>query len=83
MPRRLPRDISGNDLISKLKVYGYLPTRQTGSHARLTRSAADGDQHITVSQHKSLRVGTLNAILNDVAGHVGKQKEEVVEELFG
>jgi predicted RNA binding protein YcfA (HicA-like mRNA interferase family) len=33
---RLPRDISGIDLATKLEIYGYQITRQTGSHFRLT-----------------------------------------------
>jgi predicted RNA binding protein YcfA (HicA-like mRNA interferase family) len=33
---RLPRDLSGSQLIKALKRLGYQPTRQTGSHVRLT-----------------------------------------------
>lgn len=33
---RLPRDISGDDLARRLRVFGYQATRQTGSHMRLT-----------------------------------------------
>jgi predicted RNA binding protein YcfA (HicA-like mRNA interferase family) len=82
MPRRLPRDISGDELVRKLSAYGYSPTRQSGSHVRLTRISPGGEQHLTVPQHKSLRVGTLNAILNDVAAHVGQEKQEIIDELF-
>ena len=82
MPR-LPRDVSGNDLVKQLKRYGYEVTRQTGSHLRLTRSGEDGEHHITVPQHKALRVGTLNSILTDVAGALGKDKSAFIEELFG
>ena len=33
---RLPRDLSGSDLAQSLSKLGYLITRQTGSHLRLT-----------------------------------------------
>jgi hypothetical protein len=33
---RLPRDLSGEELIRKLRRLGYEQTRQTGSHVRLT-----------------------------------------------
>lgn len=44
---RLPRDLSGADLVKALRSRGYEPTRQTGSHIRLT-TRQNGDHHITV-----------------------------------
>ena len=44
--------------------------------------APGGEQHLTIPQHKSLRVGTLNAILNDVAAHLGQEKQQIIDELF-
>ena len=82
MPR-LPRDLSGDDLVEKLEPYGYEVTRQTGSHLRLTRNTATGEHHITVPKHKSLRVGTLNSILSDVAVELSKNKDSLMSELFG
>jgi hypothetical protein len=49
---------------------------------RLTRVTPGGVQHLTIPQHKSLRVGTLNAILNDVAAHLSQEKQEIIDELF-
>ncbi|KXW59231.1 hypothetical protein FEMY_02900 [Ferrovum myxofaciens] len=43
---RLPRDLSGADLVKRLGRYGYSVTRQTGSHMRLT-STIRGEHHIT------------------------------------
>ena len=60
---KLPRNLSGDDLASKLRRFGYKQTRQTGSHLRLTQTTAQGTHHITIPQHKDLRIGTLNAIL--------------------
>lgn len=81
MPR-LPRNVAGDELIGRLSIYGYEPTRQTGSHVRLTRATAEGTQHVTIPRHRALRVGTFNSILSDVADQVGKSKDQVVAELF-
>ena len=75
---RTPRDLSGDRLVRGLRRLGYEQTRQSGSHVRLTRRSDDGDHHVTVPLHSPLRVGTLNAILSDVADHLGVDKGEVV-----
>lgn len=79
---RLPRDISGQALALSLKRFGYQKTRQTGSHLRLTTSE-NGEHHITIPQHDALRVGTLAAILDDVAQHFQISRDELLEQLFG
>ena len=78
---RLPRDLSGKELADLLKRYGYEVTRQTGSHMRLTTTEG-GEHHITIPHHKSLRVGTLSAILRDVAAHLGTSRQDLQEALF-
>lgn len=78
---RLPRDISGIELTKKLNQYGYRITRQTGSHLRLT-TQLNGEHHIIIPQHKDLRLGTLSAILTDIAEHLGISKDEIIGELF-
>lgn len=79
---RLPRDISGHDLVKYLKPYGYVVTRQAGSHIRLT-TQQNGQHHITIPAHDPLKVGTLSAILGDIATHFNKGKDELLQELFG
>lgn len=79
---RLPRDISGLDLAKKLEIYGYWIARQTGSHIRLS-TQEKGEHHITIPSHKDLRVGTLHAILTDVADHLGMERDELLRILFG
>ena len=79
---KLPRELSGEKLARLLRKYGYEVTRQTGSHIRLTTRVGE-EHHLTVPAHASLRVGTLNAILGDLATHLGKDKAEVIAELFG
>ena len=79
---RLPRDVSGRQLANLLEALGYSLTRQKGSHMRLT-TMNDGEHHVTIPDHDSLRVGTLNSILSDVAIHLGISRDELVEQLFG
>lgn len=79
---RLPRDLSGSDLAQALRKLGYLITRQTGSHLRLT-THEHGEHHLTIPQHASLRVGTLSAILADVAAHFEISREQLLDRLFG
>jgi predicted RNA binding protein YcfA (HicA-like mRNA interferase family) len=79
---RLPRDLSGDELAALLGRYGYEVTRQTGSHMRLTTTRG-GEHHVTIPHHKSLRVGTLSAILRDVAEHLNIPRQTLLEALFG
>jgi len=78
---KLPRDLSGSELIKKLKKLGYEPTRQIGSHVRLTTNE-NGVHHITIPAHKPLKVGTLSSILKDIATHFEISREELQERLF-
>lgn len=75
---RTPRDLDGKRLIARLRKLGYEQTRQSGSHVRLTRESEDGDHHVTVPLHSPLRVGTLNAILSDIADRLGMSKDDVI-----
>ncbi len=72
---RLPRDLSGNDLAQVLRKLGYSITRQTGSHLRLTTQER-GEHHLTIPLHSPLRIGTLSAILVDVATHFKLSREQ-------
>jgi len=78
---KIPRDLSGADLIKLLKKYGYEPTRQTDSHVRLT-TRQKGEHHITIPNHSPIKIGTLSSILVDVGNHLGRSKEELLRELF-
>ena len=78
---KLPRDLSGEELAKALERLGYLITRQTGSHLRLTTNH-NGEHHATIPRHTSLRVGTLSSILRDVAEHHELSKDELTDLLF-
>ncbi len=79
---KLPRGLSGRDLAKALRSLGYTITRQTGSHLRLTCEQG-GQHHVTVPAHRALKVGTMVAILDDVARHHGMSQPDLLEKLFG
>jgi predicted RNA binding protein YcfA (HicA-like mRNA interferase family) len=78
---RLPRDIAGRDLARALGVFGYEVVRQSGSHIRLT-SRLEPQHHLTIPDNAALRVGTLAAVVADVAAHHGLRRDEVLDRLF-
>jgi predicted RNA binding protein YcfA (HicA-like mRNA interferase family) len=78
---KLPRDLSGADLAKALGRLGYRVTRQTGSHIRLTIDLPS-QHHVTVPAHDALRIGTLSAILGDVASHLKLDREELLRRMF-
>ena len=79
--KKIPRDITGYELIKLIEKFGYQITRQTGSHIRLT-TTENGIHHITVPNHKPLKIGTLSNILSDIADHFQISKKELLEKLF-
>lgn len=76
-----PRDISTKQLIRKLRKYGYEPTRQTGSHVRLTTNRG-GQHHITIPQKRQLTIGKINAVLWELVRHFGVPRNKLMEQLF-
>lgn len=79
---RMPRDISGTELASLLRRYGYEASRQMGSHLRLTSNRMGREHHISVPRHASLKVGTLSSILADVARYLEMDRDVVMREIF-
>lgn len=78
---RLPRDVSGRQLAKLLAQFDYVITRQSGSHIRLA-TRKNGEHHITIPDHRELRMGTLRAILTDVADHLDMNLDELIEKIF-
>lgn len=79
---RLPRDMDAPQLIKALQRFGYRAVRQTGSHIRL-QTDHPKLHSITVPNHSPLKLGTLAAILADIATSRGITKENLIEQLFG
>jgi predicted RNA binding protein YcfA (HicA-like mRNA interferase family) len=80
---KIPRDMGGEDLAALLGKYDYQITRQTGSHMRLTSTSRGPEHHVTIPEHKPLRVGTLHSIVSDVAAYLEMERQTLAEELFG
>ena len=79
---KVPRDLSGEDLVKALRQLGYEVSHQTGSHIRLT-TQQEGEHHITIPAHNPLKVGTLNAILRSISNHFKLNRDELLNQLFG
>jgi predicted RNA binding protein YcfA (HicA-like mRNA interferase family) len=77
---KLPRDLSGAELARALAKEGYAVTRQTGSHLRLTLTA-EPQHHITIPAHVPLKVGTLAAILAEVAQRLQTDRDALLARL--
>jgi len=78
---RLPRDVSGKQLVSMLcREWNYEVVHQVGSHIIL-ETGIPGHQRIAVPDHRTLRIGTLNAIVRAVAAHKGVRREEILKSL--
>lgn len=76
---KLPRDISGADLIGVLcKHYGYERVNQEGSHVIL-QTESPVHHRISVPNHAILRLGTLNSILRAVASAQTIDKREILK----
>jgi len=54
-----------------------------GSHIRLQSSLRGHPHSVTVPDHRSLRLGTLSAILSDVASYLNVERSKLEQELFG
>jgi len=81
MPK-IPRDISGRELVKLLQKYGYSFDRECGSHIRLISLYKKKEHKITIPDHKSIKIGTLSAILKDIAEYLEIDKNSLLSELF-
>lgn len=75
---RLPRSISGPELVKALRKLGYVTTRQKGSHIRVT-TQRDGENHETIPNHRPIKPGLLHGILKHVASHHRLTMEELLK----
>ena len=70
---KLPRDLSGAEVVKSLQRLGFAVVRQKGSHAQMLK----GDKRITVPMHRFVTVGTLQNILRQA----GVSLEKFLESL--
>jgi predicted RNA binding protein YcfA (HicA-like mRNA interferase family) len=60
---KLPRGVSGKEVIKALQKLGYYPVRQKGSHVILIGPTG---KMLTVPLHRELKTGLLRAIIREV-----------------
>jgi predicted RNA binding protein YcfA (HicA-like mRNA interferase family) len=77
---KLPRDVSGPELIKALRRLGYGNPRQRGSHIRIT-TQEKGEHHEVVPNHNPIKVGTLQGILKSIAAHHQLTTDELLQRL--
>jgi predicted RNA binding protein YcfA (HicA-like mRNA interferase family) len=63
---KLPRDVSGDQVVRVLVRLGYEVIRQKGSHIRLRHDGPPA-HFLTVPNHPALKTGMLHGILADVS----------------
>jgi predicted RNA binding protein YcfA (HicA-like mRNA interferase family) len=78
---KIPRDLSGEQLVRLLRKLDYQIVRQKGSHIRLTTDEPN-QHHLTIPNHDPIKVGTLGGILSDIAEHKKMTKEPLLIFLF-
>jgi predicted RNA binding protein YcfA (HicA-like mRNA interferase family) len=79
---KLPREVSGKELVRALEGIGYERLRQKGSHVTLV-SRKHGEHHVTVPLHNPLKLGMFAGIIADVASHQKVSKADLIKLLFG
>jgi len=75
---RIPRDLSEREVAATLvRKLEYRVVHERGSHIVL-ETDEPSHQRIAIPDHKSLRLGTLNAILRTVASHKHVEKDAII-----
>lgn len=77
---KLPRNVTGNELVKVLRELGYTVTRQKGSHMRVTTQKG-GEHHEVIPNHDPIKVGTLSTILKSIAEHHKMSVDELIKKL--
>jgi len=78
---KLPRDLSGHDLVAGLcRRWGYVRVNQVGSHIIL-QTQEPTPHRVAVPAHSTLRIGTLNGILRAIANHKRVDRQAILESL--
>jgi predicted RNA binding protein YcfA (HicA-like mRNA interferase family) len=63
---KTPKSLSAKEFIKLLKIYGYEVVSQKGSHIKVT-TTRNGQHHLAIPHHDPIKIGTLNAIIRQVA----------------
>ena len=49
----------------------------------MTSKFKGSEHHVTIPAHKDLRIGTLSAVLAEVASYLETERKKLISELFG
>jgi predicted RNA binding protein YcfA (HicA-like mRNA interferase family) len=75
---KLPRDLSGRELaVTLCKRWDYTDLGQEGSHIIL-QTHVPFPHRLSIPNHSTLRIGTLNSILRAVAKHKRLDKDAIL-----
>jgi predicted RNA binding protein YcfA (HicA-like mRNA interferase family) len=75
---KLPRELNGRDLARVLCArWAYRQVNQVGSHIVL-QTETPQHHRLSIPDHRPLRIGTLNAILRQVAAAKGVAREDIL-----
>jgi len=78
---KLPRDLYGRDLAQALcNRWSYVQVNRVGSHIIL-QTELPQHHRVSIPDHKPLRIGTLNAILREVAAAKGISRDDILATL--
>ncbi len=77
---KIPRDCNGAELVRALRQLDYEIQRQTGSHIQLTTQRG-GEHHVSIPNHRPLKVGLLHGVLKEIAEHHQLTVEALIREL--
>ncbi len=77
---KLPRDLTGDELLRGLRRIGYVFDRQAGSHM-IAKCILPRPHSVTVPNHKPLKIGTLSSILHEIALQRGLSVEALLDEM--
>ena len=77
---KVPRDLSGNEVVRGLRRVGYEQARQKGDHVYMT-TAVNGEHHVSVPLQNPIKVGTLTTILRQVAVHLQVDRDELLRRM--
>ncbi len=73
----IPKDITGKELVKRLKLLGYIAIRQNG-----VQTEQNGKHSETVPNHDPMKQGTLRIILKNIANHFDLTLDELELILF-
>ena len=72
--------LSQKEVLRILESFGFLISKQKGSHIKIRRKTKFGFQALTIPNHKEIDKGTLKAIFNQASRFISE--EELRKEFY-